>query len=89
MSDRDAAAWDIEAEEVVQIVGGDPGRAEQLSAATDLLLAHIKPERVPAVVRRPSPHLDGRSLLDLARDGQLERVVADLEETLDVGRVQP
>lgn len=37
-----------------------------LAAATDLLVHHLKRERIPAVVRRPAAALGGRSLLELA-----------------------
>lgn len=36
-----------------------------LAAATDLLVHHLKRERIPAVVRRPAEGLRGRSLLEL------------------------
>ena len=36
-----------------------------LKAATDLLERYLKRDRIPAVVRRPIPKLDGVSLLDL------------------------
>ncbi len=36
-----------------------------LAAATDLLVRHVKRERIPAVVRRPAAALDGRSLVEL------------------------
>lgn len=41
-----------------------------LAAATDLLVLHLKLDRIPAAVRRKAPRLGGRSLLDLvaARD---------------------
>ncbi len=40
-----------------------------LAAATDLLVRYLKRDRIPAVVRRPIPALDGVSLVDLlARD---------------------
>jgi hypothetical protein len=41
-----------------------------LAAATDILVRHLARDRIPAVVRRPAPNLDGRSLLDvLTTDG--------------------
>lgn len=45
-----------------------------LSAATDLLVRYLKRERIPAVVRRPAPALQGRSLIELvgaARTGDV------------------
>lgn len=60
-----------------------------LAAATDLLDRHVKRERIPAVVRREAPMLDGRSLLDLARDGRHREVREAVERMFDVRRVQP
>ena len=40
-----------------------------LAAATDLLLHYLKPDRIPAVVRRPVPALGGLSLTDLLTRG--------------------
>ena len=61
----------------------------RLDRATQLLVDHVRPTRIPAVVRRPAEHLGGRSLLDLALDGALDTVVAELERTFDLARVQP
>jgi hypothetical protein len=61
----------------------------RLDRATQLLVDHVRPTRIPAVVRRPSRRLSGRSLLDLALDGDLDTVVAELEHTFDLARVQP
>lgn len=60
-----------------------------LDEATRLLLDHLRVERIPAVVRRPYPAGGGRSLLDLARDGQLRRVRDDVDAMFDIHRVQP
>ena len=46
-----------------------------LAAATDLLVHHIKRERIPAVVRRKAPGLGGLSLLELIETGAHERVL--------------
>ncbi len=46
-----------------------------LAAATDLLVRYVKPERIPAVVRRPAPRLGGRSLVDLATGGDTAGVL--------------
>ena len=61
----------------------------RLDRATKLLVDHLRPTRIPAVVRRPSERLGGRSLLDVALDGDLDAVVAELERTFDLARVQP
>ena len=46
-----------------------------LAAATDLLVRHLKRDRIPAVVRRPAPALGGRSLLDLVAGGEARRAL--------------
>ena len=46
-----------------------------LSAATDLLVRHLRRGRIPAVVRRPAPALGGRSLLDLLGTGDIAAVL--------------
>lgn len=61
----------------------------RLDRATQLLVDHVRPTRIPAVVRRPAKRLGGRSLLDVALDGDLDTVVAELERTFDLSRVQP
>lgn len=38
-----------------------------LAAATDILVHYLKPDRIPAVVRRKATRLGGKSLLDLVR----------------------
>jgi len=43
--------------------------AANLAAAGDLLVHHLKPERISAVVRRKAPALGDRSLLDLVAAG--------------------
>jgi hypothetical protein len=53
-------------------------RSEQvadLAAATDLLVRHLKRERIPAVVRRKAAALGDRSLLDLVAAGDTRRVL--------------
>jgi predicted transcriptional regulator len=41
-----------------------------LAAATDLLVRYLKRDRIPAVVRRAMPALEGRSLLDMLGEGK-------------------
>ena len=58
--------------------GVPAGRVEavsDLAAATDLLLRHLKRDRIPAVVRRRSAGLAGRSLLDLVAEGRTREVL--------------
>ena len=52
-----------------------------LSAATDLLVRYLKPSRIPAVVRRSSPRLDGgTSLVDLVAASRAHDVLAACRE---------
>ncbi len=72
--------------------GPPAGRADavaDLAAATDLLDRYVKRERIPAVVRRPAPMLDDRSLLDLATDGDTRKVADAVGRMFDLRRVQP
>ncbi len=46
-----------------------------LAAATDILTHYVKADRIPAVVRRPAPALDHKSLLDFVADGRTSDVV--------------
>lgn len=59
-----------------------------LAAATDVLVHHIKRERIPAVVRRPASALGGRSLLDLVAEGATRQVLVACREMFDVYRAQ-
>ena len=65
------------------------GAVADLAAATDGLDRYVKRERIPAVVRRPSPMLSDRSLLDLASDGETHRVAEAVDQMFDLRRVQP
>ena len=47
-----------------------------LAATSDLLVRYLKRDRISAVVRRPAPNLDGRSLLDLVMDGRTAEALA-------------
>ena len=58
-----------------------------MAAATDLLQHHLKPDRIPAVVRRPAPALGGRSLLDLAAAGETTAVLAACRAMFQFGNV--
>jgi hypothetical protein len=59
--------------------GSPPERAAHiadLAAASDLLVRHLKRDRIAAVVRRPAAGLGNRSLLDLAATGDTAAVLA-------------
>jgi predicted transcriptional regulator len=58
-----------------------------LVAATDILLDHLKVDRVAAVVRRPAERLGGRSLLELASSGDTEAVAAACSAMFDLSAV--
>jgi hypothetical protein len=71
--------------------GVPPGRADDLAAltaATDLLNRYVKRERIPAVVRRPAEDLGGRSLYEVASEGEFDRVREQVERMFDLARVQ-
>ena len=58
--------------------GAPPERVSamaDLSAATDLLVRHLKRDRIPAVVRRPIPALGGESLVVLWGRGETRTVL--------------
>ncbi|MDK1016083.1 MAG: hypothetical protein QGD95_01130 [Actinomycetota bacterium] len=75
------------------LANGPPAaRAEavtDLAAATDLLDRYVKRERIPAVVRRSAPLLDGVSLLDLAASGDTRAVADSVIAMFDLRRIQP
>ena len=60
-----------------------------LAAATDLLDRYVKRERIPAVVRRPADLLGGRSLLDVAEQGDTHAVLECVAAMFDLRRTQP
>jgi hypothetical protein len=60
-----------------------------LDAATDVLLRYVRPERIPAVVRRPADLLGGASLLELAEAHRYADVRRGAAHMLDLRRVQP
>ena len=59
-----------------------------MRAATDLLERYLKRDRIPAVVRRPMPALDGVSLLDLLGEGDTGNLLSACRDMFDFGRVQ-
>jgi hypothetical protein len=63
--------------------------AQLADQATATLLDHVKVDRIPGVVRRPSAALGGRSLLDVARGQDLRAVRDEVEAVFDLRRVQP
>ena len=59
-----------------------------LAAASDLLVRYIKRERIPAVVRRAIPALDGVSLLDLLEQGRTGELLKACRDMFDFERAQ-
>ncbi len=57
-----------------------------LKAATDLLEHYLKRDRIPAVVRRPIPALDGVTLLDLLGRGDTGRLLSACRAMFDFER---
>jgi len=60
-----------------------------LASATDLLDRYVKRERIPAIVRRPADQLGGRSLLDIAEQGDTPAVLEHVAAMFDLRRIQP
>lgn len=60
-----------------------------IAAATDLLDRYVRRERIPAVVRRPADMLGGRSLLEVATEGDTAAVVDAVSSMFDLRRIQP
>ena len=68
---------------------GREGAIADLDAATELLERYLRPERIPAVIRRQAPALGGQSLLELARTGATDEVLSAVRTMFDLRRVQP
>ena len=98
------ALWDLSQSEAARLFGvsrqalskwfrqGIPSERAKamadLAAASDLLVRYIKRERIPAVVRRPIPALDGVSLLDLLERGRTDELLKTCRNMFDFERVQ-
>lgn len=48
-----------------------------------LLERRLAPDRIPAVVRRPAPAYDGRSVLDMIADARSAEALAKVSAALD------
>ena len=59
-----------------------------LAAATDLLVRHVKRDRIPAVVRRSAPALDGLSLVELSASSRTRDVLEACRSMFDFDRAQ-
>lgn len=58
-----------------------------LAAATQQLVHYVRPERIPAVVRRPASALDDRSLVDLVAAGDTASVLVATRQMFDVSAI--
>lgn len=101
--ERTMRLWDVSAAQLGTMFGvsrqaatkwlsdGPPAQRKDqvavLDQCTDLLDRWIKRERIPAVVRRPVEVLGGRTRLELALDGDFERLRDELADTFDVDRI--
>lgn len=71
--------------------GVPPERAEavaDLAAATDLLVRHLRRDRIPAVVRRPIPARGDTSLVALLGRGDTRAVLAACRDMFRFDRAQ-
>ena len=63
------------------------GAVSDLTAATDLLVLHLKRDRIPAVVRRPIQVLNGVTLVDLLAQGDTRTLLATCRDMFQFERV--
>jgi predicted transcriptional regulator len=101
---RTLEVWDLSQSEAARLFGvsrqalnkwlvqGAPAeRADaiaDLSAATDLLVRHLKRDRISAVVRRPIPAMDERTMLELIGSGETRQLLMLCREMFSFGSVQ-
>jgi predicted transcriptional regulator len=60
----------------------------ELAAATDLLVRHVKRDRIPAVVRRSAAALGGKSLVELVSASRPHDVLEACRSMFDFERAQ-
>ena len=101
---RTVDTWGLSQAEAARVFGVSPQAIRQwqrhgvppelddavrnLAMATDLLVRHIKRDRIPVVVRRPIPAVDGVSLLDLLARGDSGAVLAACRDMFRFDRAQ-
>jgi hypothetical protein len=73
-------ALDVGPQELDELVGGDAAALACLDDLVVMLERKLKPGRLRGVVRRPARVLGDRSMLDVIRDGELERVLVAVRE---------
>jgi predicted transcriptional regulator len=99
--ERVLAVWDLSQADAARLFGvsrqaiskwlrqGVPperaGAIADLAAATDLLVHHVKRERIPAVVRRPAAALGNTSLLGLLERHDARAVLTACREMFAFG----
>ncbi|MCB1686280.1 MAG: hypothetical protein R3E82_05755 [Pseudomonadales bacterium] len=98
---RVLAVWDLNQTDAARIFGvsrqaiskwfdqGVPAdraaNIADLAAATDLLVHHLKRDRIPGIVRRPAPALDGSTLLALLERQAYSAVLAACRGMFEFG----
>jgi hypothetical protein len=78
--------WDLTDDTLAAL---SPDARAELEAAARLLERAIKPDRVLAVVRRPAPFTEGRSLLELAHEGRMRDLHAYVVAMFNLRRIAP
>ena len=63
------------------------GAVSDLAAATDLLVLHLKRDRIPAVVRRPIQVLNGVTLIELLAQGDTRTLLVTCRDMFQFERV--
>jgi hypothetical protein len=53
------------------------------------LLANVKMDKIPEVVRREAPSLGGKSLVELMKEGNFQEIRSAVERTFNLRLVQP
>ncbi|HUG32937.1 MAG TPA: hypothetical protein VMM14_08595 [Acidimicrobiia bacterium] len=75
------------------LVSGPPAdRADDIAAVdsiTTLLDRYVKRERIAAVVRRSSPRLGDRSIIDRLESGDFRQTASIVADSFDLRRIQP
>lgn len=73
-------------------LGPPADRADDVAAVdniTSLLDRYVKRERIPAVVRRPSPRFDEKSIIERLEAGEYNETADLVRTTFDLRRIQP
>jgi len=103
--DAISSAWGLSFDETAEVLGVSPttlrryrrrgvppARAAVISKlfrATIILGQYVRSDRIPTVVRRSAVILGGKSLMQLARAGQYEKLLTSMGRVFDLRRVAP